>query len=114
VRQYYDHLYRRSRQSERVEIETRVSIIAQNFLNYLKNLIEKAFTEVSLCSFQYNQLQYEKHLEMVAAHPSDQEAGTKYEHLKLQKSDFERCLQTMGSAHFRIDLNFAFLIYRLL
>lgn len=51
VRWYYDHLYRRSRQREKVEFESRVSQIARNFLAYLNSLLDKAFTEEVLFSF---------------------------------------------------------------
>ena len=51
IRWYYDHLYRRGRQRERVEFETKVSQIAKNFLGYLSSLFDKAFTEIVLYTF---------------------------------------------------------------
>lgn len=54
VRWYYDHLYRRGRQRETIEFENKIAEIAHNFIKYLQELLNKAFSEVVLFSFQYN------------------------------------------------------------
>lgn len=67
MRWYYDHLYRRDRQRESIDFESKVSQIARNFMAYLRNHLEKAFTEVVLFSFQYNQQLYKQHAKLPLA-----------------------------------------------
>ena len=45
---YYEHMYRRGKQREKIQFETRVSKITKNFIRYIKDCYEKVFAEIVL------------------------------------------------------------------
>ena len=120
---YYEHLYGRGKQREKIQFETRVGQIAKNFVRYIRDCYQKIFAEIALASFQYQvgdeqrPWKADDPIQEVAVdcEAADTKvidtAGKEAERLVLAKRDFKKALSAMGTAGFRIDLNFAFIMY---